>query len=87
MKMNLYAVEDKTAKVYSPIITQVNDDVAKRTVSAAVNNPEHNYGMFSEHYTLYCIGTYTDSNGEISPQHREICKLTELKLPEEVTKK
>jgi uncharacterized protein len=82
MKTNLYAVYDSKAKIYGQIFQMLNDDIAKRTLSPAVNNEEHNYGMFPEDFTLHCIGLYTDDNGIIAPENRKICELIELRQME-----
>lgn len=94
MKTNLYCVYDEKAKVYGQIFQLLNDDVAKRTLSPAVNNPEHNYGMFSEDYSLHKLGEYDDETGIIhngteagnieDNMHdyfveKKICQLSELK--------
>ena len=75
----MYAVYDIKADVYGQIFNLVNDDVAKRTLTPVVNNPEHNYGMFPEDYHLTKVGTYDDSTGIIQSDLKPICKLIELK--------
>lgn len=80
MKMNMYSVYDETAKVYGQVFLQMSDDVAKRTLSFAVNTKEHNYGMFPEDFSLFKVGVFDDQDGTITPDDTLVCVLAELKL-------
>jgi len=87
MKTYLYAVRDQKAQIFGQVFQLLNDDIARRTLTPVVNNPEHNYGQFPEDYSLYNLGEYNDIDGIISdlnnknslPIPEKICELIELR--------
>lgn len=67
MKLKMYSVYDKKAQAWTTPIFQVNDEVAQRNIGNAANDPQHNFHMNSEDYSLYCIGEWDDVEGQVTP--------------------
>lgn len=65
MKLNVYSVFDSKAAVYGTPFFQVNDMVAMRSFSQLANDSNSSVNRFPEDYTLYLIGYYDDSVGEV----------------------
>lgn len=65
MKMNLYSVYDKISKLYTQPMILLNDDIALRIIANCVRNPEHNYSLNPEDYSLYRVGSFDDNTAEI----------------------
>lgn len=68
MKVKLYAVYDVASGVYDGPHAQQTDAVATRNFAQAVNNPESPIGKNPDDFTLFRVGTWDDSNGEIIPE-------------------
>ena len=92
MKFKLYSVRDNKAELSGQVMMFVNDQVATRTLSPAVNDDTHNYGQFPEDYDLFCLGDYSDETGVIEKEkneegvgeykYRKVCNLSELLVGE-----
>ena len=93
MNYKLYSVRDNKAELSGQVMMFVNDNVATRTLSPAVNDKTHNYGQYPEDYDLFCIGDYSDETGEITYEKenieghnvittRKVCNLSELLVGE-----
>ena len=67
MKLNVYVVHDQKAEAYMSPFFMGTDAVAIRGFSDAVNNPETPFGRHPSDYTLFCIGEYSEVQGEITP--------------------
>lgn len=87
MNMNLYTIYDVKSQVHSPLVSQVNDEVAVRTIANCVNNPEHPYGQNPEDFKLYKIGIFNDIDGliETLAKSKLITDLNALVKPLEET--
>jgi len=66
MKLNVYVVHDAKAEAYLAPFFLGTDAVAVRGFADAVNNPETPVGKHPSDYTLFCIGEYSESKGEIT---------------------
>lgn len=72
MKVGIYTVYDQVAGVYQHPFVMLNDDVATRVMRNSVNNPEHNFALNPEDYTLYRIGWFDDEDGSILMGDKQI---------------
>lgn len=63
MILDIYAVYDRVAEVYTQPMFFINLQVAQRIMRNCVNNPQHNYSLNPEDFALYKLGIYDDSNG------------------------
>jgi hypothetical protein len=65
MKLSIYSVFDSKAQAYIPPFFLQNDAVAVRAFTFSANNPEHDFGRFPVDYTLFKLGEFDDSTGEV----------------------
>lgn len=65
MKLEAYAIHDAKAKVFTSPFFQVNRNVALRSFSVAINDPQHQYGQSPADYTLFLVGEYDDQVGRL----------------------
>lgn len=63
MIMNVYAIYDTQAKVFSHPFFAVNDDVAKRMFAGAVNDSGTQFYQYPLAFSLFGLGTYDDAMG------------------------
>lgn len=74
MKLNAYTIYDVASGVYMrPFFSQA-DGQALRGFNDLATDAEHEIGKHPEDYTLYRIGDFNDSTGEIRGENLE--KLT-----------
>ena len=87
MNINIYAVYDLTAKVFSTPFSSHNDETAIRLIGNMVNSQGHNYNLNPDHYTLHNIATFDDDSGfmQVDEDKTKVVDLTtlvkELTLP------
>lgn len=75
MKLNVYSVYDKAAKVYSPAFNAQNNAVALRMFDSACKNPDTQVAKYPQDYELYLLAEWDDNTGEyknVSPVQRII---------------
>ena len=65
MKKNIYAILDTKALIYGPLFLCNTDAEASRSFSAAINDPQHEYGRFPADYHLFKVGYYEQDKGLI----------------------
>ena len=81
MIYNIYCFKDSVVGQFMNPFYQHNDNVAKRTLSQAVNdsNPNvvnQNVGDIS----LYCVGTFNDVTGEVKSDLRHVANAVDFAL-------
>lgn len=67
MILRAYSIFDHKALQYHPPFFASTDGAAVRSLQDLVNDQNTTIGRHPSDYTLYCIGTYDDSNGGLSP--------------------
>ncbi len=72
MKLELFAVFDSKAGVFTPPFTAPNRTVALRYFKGTVDDKETTMGKFPEDFSLAFIGYYEDMNGIVDPAGPEI---------------
>lgn len=65
MIFKIFTVHDIKSECYSQTFMEINDQVAKRAFSNCVNSDAHQFGKNPQDFTLFRIGEFDDSNGEI----------------------
>ncbi|AXL14748.1 nonstructural protein [Microviridae sp.] len=65
MKMQIYAVYDVKAKMFTIPWFQHNSEVAVRNFRNACNDPATNFSKNPEDYTLHYLGEFDDEDGLI----------------------
>lgn len=72
MKVQIFATFDNKAKAYNQPFFMLNTDMAIRSFTDAVINPETQYHQNPLDYTLFHIGQYDDENAQIETQSVEM---------------
>lgn len=68
--LKLYALHDKTARVFNAPFPERADELVIRALRAAVNNPAEGNNLYAypKDYAVYHIADYNGDTGEITPQ-------------------
>jgi hypothetical protein len=66
MLLNVYSFYDSAAQAYLQPFFLQTDQVAKRTFTTVLNDPEHNFTQAPADYTLFKIGIWSDETGIIT---------------------
>jgi len=67
MMLNAYSVYDNKALQYHPPFFASTDGAATRMFSDLANDDQTTVGRHPGDYVLYCIGTYDDQKGGLTP--------------------
>lgn len=87
MKQKVFTIYDSVSQSYRVPFFLPTTGQAVRAISDCVDNPEHEFGMHPDHYTLMDIGEYDDSDGRIvCVKPVSIGNLIEFKSPEKKVK-
>lgn len=84
MKLQAYVVYDRAASVYSQPMFVLNEAVMLRIIKNCLNNPEHNYSLNPDDYTLYSIGEFDDNTGEITGEMKKVTSLNAMIPPKQI---
>jgi len=67
MQLNMYTIYDEGAKAYATPFFLHNDAVALRAFADNINGDGNsNLSKHPDQFTLFCVGTFDDSNGLIT---------------------
>jgi hypothetical protein len=67
MILKIYSIYDSAANAYMQPFFMHNDGIAIRAFQDNVNSKEeNNISQHPDQFTLFCIGEYDDSNGQIT---------------------
>lgn len=66
--MFIYSVRDSKAEAFLKPFFAQKDAIAIRWLTAAAQDPEHEFNIHIEDYALYRLGEFDESTGEIIPQ-------------------
>lgn len=69
MEHLLFSIYDEKAHAYLPPFTLPRSDMAIRTFSDCINSSDHAFSRHPGDYTLYELGVFDDSTGEITPHN------------------
>ncbi|AXL14583.1 nonstructural protein [Microviridae sp.] len=80
MKTELYTIYDSVAQVHNKPFHQTNRNVAIRTTADLTNDPTTEVSKNPEHYSLFYLGTYDDTNAslELAEPMEHVLNCTEL---------
>lgn len=67
MKLLLFAVHDRVVEAFGSPFTAQTEAEAKRMFLTAAEDPETKLHKNPEDFSLYMIGTFNNSGGEITP--------------------
>lgn len=67
MLLRAYTLHDVKALTYSPPFFQSNNALAIRMLDDLVNDKNTSVGRHPSDFKLYCVGSYDDSNGALTP--------------------
>lgn len=62
----VFSVYDVKAAIWSTPTFYINDDVAVRSFSMAVNDRSSVIGFEPESFSLYCVGEFDSASGKLS---------------------
>lgn len=81
MKLKIFAIHDAKAEAYLQPFFMANKGTAIRAITEILQKPDHSFTKYPEDYTLFELGEYDDSNGQMSPLKtpNPIIKCNELK--------
>jgi len=80
MLKKIYSVYDRKVEAYGTPFVQQNEALAIRSFERAYLNPELDFSLFPEDYSLFELGTYNEDTGQIeSTSPRLILNATALK--------
>jgi len=68
----IYAIHDNKANAYLPPFFLHNHNMARRTFGDCIQDPEHAFGKHPDDYSLWELGEFNDTTGEIiyfTPHH------------------
>lgn len=68
MILNVYTLHDSKTLVYNSPFFAMNHGVARRMVSDVAADLNTSIGRHPMDYTLYCVGTYDDQTGFLTPK-------------------
>ena len=86
--MKMYSIFDRTAQAYQKPFYALNDGMAVRLFSQAVNDKQSDFFNNPEDYILYHIGAFDEGTGELYAQETpvKVMYAQELKEEDEPTK-
>lgn len=67
MLLRAYSLHDVKALTYSPPFFQHNNALATRMLDDLVQDNNTSVGRHPADYKLYCVGTYDDAKGLLTP--------------------
>ena len=76
MKVNLYAMFDRTSSLHHAPFVSVNGEAAKRQMASTFARPGNQFYDFYEDYDLHHLGTFSDETGIIEPAEKSTCVCT-----------
>lgn len=65
MELNAYCIVDSKGKFFNLPFFVRNVEIAKRSFSDLVRNPQTDIGRHPEDYTLFYVGKFDDSSGSL----------------------
>jgi hypothetical protein len=67
MIRKVYTVRDTKAEAYLKPFFMETHGLALRAIEGPANDPEHDFNRHKEDYSIWCIGEYEDSTGQLKP--------------------
>lgn len=79
-KLNVYVITDALTGVANTPFFMANEEVAKRTVASAVNDPTTDLYKNPDSYALFFIGSFDNEEGIIVSEEvpKFVCKCSDL---------
>lgn len=65
MILKIFSIYDEKAHAYLPPFFLPTDGMALRTFSDCINSDTHQFGQHPSDYTIFHLGHFDDSNGEL----------------------
>lgn len=69
---------DRVAGAYLPCFLIPNEALAVRAIIDCLRDEKHNFAMHPEDYSLWQIGHFDDSTGEVEPDQQLVIECAEL---------
>ncbi len=71
MKSQCYAIFDSCSGIYEKPFFSTTDDLVKREFQDVVNAADHPISNHPEHYSLWRLGNFDNTNGKINNEDNE----------------
>ena len=71
MRFNMYTIYDSCAQVYQRPFAAQSDGEAMREFGDIANGNDHPISRHPEHYSIWRIGTFSGSDGELGYETKE----------------
>lgn len=84
MLINIYTIYDSKAEGYLQPFFSANDGLALRIITDLANDPTHNFCKHASDFTLFKVGTYSDSDATFSILDAKISMATLNELNREL---
>jgi len=65
MELEIFTIYDSAAKAYLPPFFMPNQATAERRFKQSCSDPQHQFCIAAEDYTLMSVGWFDDTKGEI----------------------
>ena len=81
MKLKVFAIHDAKAEAYMQPFFMANKGTAIRAITELLSKSDHQFSKYPEDFTLFELGEYDDSNGQMLPHSTPlpIAKVIELR--------
>lgn len=74
----LYSVYDAAAQNYSDPVIFTSDAVASRNFQIESQNQDSVLAKFPVDFTMFCVGEFDTSSGDVSAVNRIVCRGTDF---------
>ena len=71
--LQMFSIFDEVAMAYLPPFFLPNEGMAHRTFMDCVGDENHAFGKHPSNYTLYRIGEFDSTTGELHPGTHVVC--------------
>ncbi len=84
--MKIYSVYDSKAEAYLTPFFEHNNATALRAFAEAANKTEHRFNKYAADYTLFAIGEWDETKGNIKPDNAKTSLGTALEYLQQIEK-
>lgn len=67
----IFCIHDAAAAAHITPFFMPTEAMAERVFKRMVNDPDHQFGVAPQDYTLYSLGYWDDETGEVVPETRK----------------
>lgn len=79
MTNNVYSIKDSKIPGYTSLFTAVSDAIAIRQMKNLIDRDAEGYGKFTNDYSLYKVGIFDVSTGDINKDFVFVAEFSTIK--------